>query len=73
MAKEEYCKNICRFYIHKTEKTQIADNFCEIGYKTAPKTEEATTNFLKNGGGICSMNPWKSIAYQTKMENSKGK
>ena len=70
MAKEEYC-NSCKFRIPKTEKTKITDSFCEIGFKQVPKTEEATINLIKNGGKVCSMNPWKSIAYQAKIENAK--
>ena len=70
MAKEEYCTT-CKFHKSKEKLKDTSDDFCEVGYKHPPKTEVSTVNFLLNGGRVCSMNPWKSKAYQEVAEHNK--
>lgn len=32
-----------------------------LGFKQNPASEEATRNLIRNGGVVCSHNPWKEL------------
>jgi len=51
---KKYCVS-CTF--RKEIKTNISD-FCILGYKQNPTTNEATLNVISAGGQVCERNPF---------------